>query len=244
MAFNNRVKVKRRVWVGVIAACAGVGSWALWTRSRPIMPTGEMAGPKPFVQLAGAGTAVGDQLLRERAELLDPTPLFFPTEWNYGQQPLRENAIRQPGQFFDSFPPKQTINEQSISSYGADSPTVPEKLADVLVQGNEAPFAGIGQIDGLKPTLPIRSGFLEVHDLNNRDSIVSQSLSGLVPPRSDFDPVEFLVVVGAGGLITEPILTAGSGWDEVDNFFRTYLVKSYRLGERLRPGRYRVVVGA
>lgn len=243
MAFK-RTQVKRRVWIGLAAACLGVGGWVIWTRGRPVTPANETKAQPPFVQLAGIGSAGGDQLLRERAELLDPTPLFFPTEWNYGQQPLRESSRKQPGQFFGSFPPKPTVNEQNISSYGTEAPVVPEKLADVLVQGNEAPFAGLGQIDRQQTSLPIRSGYLEVRDLNNKDTIISQPLSGLVLPRADFAPVEFLVVVGNGGLIGEPVLATGSGWEEVDNFFRAYLVKSYRLGERLQPGRYRVVVGA
>lgn len=55
--------------------------------------------------------------------------------------------------------------------------------------------------------------------------------------------MEFLAVVSSAGLIADPVLVNGSGWEEVDNFFRSYLVKSFRLGERLNPGRYRVLVG-
>jgi hypothetical protein len=236
--------MNRRVWIGLVVACAGVGGWVIWSRSQPVIAGDTSRSMQPFVQLAGAGTDVGDQLLRERAELMDPTPLFFPTEWNYGHQPLNEGNLKDPGEFFGSFLPKPTIDEQKIASYGAEAPIVPEKLSDVLVQGNEAPFAGIGQVDGRQSSLPIRAGYLEVGDLQNGDTIISHSLSGLLLPRTDFDPVEFIVVVGAGGLIGEPFLTNGSGWEEVDTFFRSYLVKSYRLGERLRPGRYRVVLGS
>jgi hypothetical protein len=170
--------------------------------------------------------------------------LFFPTQWNYGQRPLQEGRLKQPGQVFGSFEPKLTVGEQNIANYGAEVTPVPVKLVDVLVQGNEAPFAGLGQIDAPRSTLAVRAGYLEVRDQKNGNIITAQQLSGIQPPRSDFAPVEFLVVVGSAGLIGEPVLTNGSGWDEVDNFFRTYLVKSYRLGERLRPGQYRVSVGA
>ena len=239
----NATKVKRRVWVGLAAACLGVGGWVVWTRERQVVPTNESRPKQPFVQLAGAGTAAGDRLLQEKAKLLDPTPLFFPTEWNYGQQPLQLANRKQLGQFFGSFPPKQTIDEQNITSYGAETPVVPEKLADVLAQGNEAPFAGMGQIDRTLTSLPVRSGYLEVSDLKNGDNIESKPLNGLSLPRADFAPLEFLVVIEAAGLIGEPLLMTPSGWEEVDSFFRSYLVKSYRLGERLRPGRYRVVIG-
>jgi hypothetical protein len=56
--------------------------------------------------------------------------------------------------------------------------------------------------------------------------------------------VEFLVVISSAGLVGEPVMTTGSEEEDVDSFFRDYLIRSYRLGERLRPGRYRVWVGA
>lgn len=237
-------KIKRRVWVGLIAGLGGVGAWGWWLQSRPVAPAERVTAKQPFVQLAGAGTATGSRILQERAELLDPTPLFFPTEWNYGQRPLSQAKQRLPGEVFDSFEPKLTVSEQAIAPYGIEVESLPEKLSDVLIQGNEAPFAGMGHVDTQISTLPVRAGYLEIHDLKSGDNIISQSLTGIQPPRSDFAPIEFLVVIGRAGLIGDLILTSGSGWDEVDNFFRTYLTKSYHLGERLSPGRYRVVVGA
>lgn len=238
-------KIGRRVWISLVVAGAGVGAWLAWNRAHPILPAREAKRTMPFVQLAGAGGAVaGDQVLRERAMLFDPTPLFFPTEWNYGQSPLREGSLKQPGQVFGSFEPKLTVGEQNMANYGAEATAVPEKLVDVLVQGNEAPFAGMGQKDTQRSTLPVRSAYLEIRGFTNGETVIEQQLSGINPPRTDFAPVEFLIVVGRSGLIGEPVLTNGSGWDEVDVFFRTYLVKSYRLGERLHPGQYRVVVGA
>ena len=66
-------------------------------------------------------------------------------------------------------------------------------------------------------------------------------------PRLDFAPVEYLVAVSSAGIVGDPILLVGSegeAMDEkVDTFFRSYLVKTFRLGERLNPGRYRVLVG-
>ena len=237
-------RFKRRVWFASIVASVVVGCWVLWSRSRPVFPSSTTRLPQPFVQLAGAGSVEGGQLLQERAQLLDPTPLFFPTEWNFGQQPLDENLHKQPGRFFGNFMPKQTIDEQTIVSYGAGTPVVPEKLADVLTLGVEAPFAGMGQVDRYSALLPIRAGYLDIIDLSNGQSFASHSLSGLVLPRMDFAPVEFLLVIEPAGLIGEPILAMGSGLEEVDNYFRAYLVKSYRVGLRLPPGRYRLVVGA
>jgi hypothetical protein len=181
--------------------------------------------------------------LREQAELMDPTPLFFPTEWNFGQRPLRESMRPQPGQVFSSFGEKITLGEQKIKVYGGEPAVVPESLSDVFVQGNEAPFAGLGQIDLPRPRLAGRSSFIEIRSLGSGDVITQQSLVDIPIPRPDYAPLEFLAVVSSAGLIGDPILVVGSGWEEVDSFVRSYLVKTFSLGARLGPGRYRVLVG-
>jgi hypothetical protein len=240
----GKIEVKRRVWIALACAVGVTGAWWVWTRAKPPLITVAAPTKPPFIRLTGAGVTTEDQALRERAELMDPTPLFFPTEWNYGQRPLSPRTLKQPGQVFTSFEPQLPLSEKGIELYGVEPAPAPEKLVDVLVQGNEAPLAGMGQIDAQRSTLPVRSGFLEIRGYLNSNLIIYEQLGGINPPRTDIAPVEFMVVVGNAGLIGEPVLTSGSGWDEVDNFFRNYLVKTYRLGERLYPGRYRVVVGS
>ncbi len=235
--------IKRRVWFGLTASVIGIGAWAWWAWSRQVPLSGAASAGQPFVQLVGAGMASESRILQERAELMDPTPLFFPTQWNYGQRPLSEGRMRQPGQVFGSFEPKLTVADQGLALYGAEAAPVPEKLSDVLVQGNEAPFAGMGQVDGRLVTLPVRAGYLEVRRVGDTVSVIEQSLTGIQLPRTDFAPVEFMVVIGTGGLVGSPILLSSSGWDEVDEYFRSYLARAYPLGERLSPGRYRVLVG-
>ena len=237
------MRIKRRVWIGLAVAAVAVGAWTVWARRQVTVPAGAPLLVQPFVQLAGASSATSDQVLREKAELLDPTPLFFPTAWNYAQRPLRADRLKQPGQVFGSFEPKLTVGEQNMTSFRTESTPVPEKLSDVLLQGNEAPFAGMGQVDRQPSTLPIRSGYVEIRNLDTGEVVIAQSLTGVNPPRSDFAPIEFIVAVGSAGLIGEPFLAGESAGDEVEGFFRDYLVRSYRLGERLRPGRYRVLVG-
>jgi len=236
--------VKPRIWIILLAALGGAAG--LWQWHRALPPPNVAASPTllPFVRVAGVEAATSDQVLRERAELLDPTPLFFPTERNYGRQSRQTGSLRQPGQVFGNFEPKLSAGEQNMAAFRGEDAPVPEKLSDLLAHGSEAHFAGIGQIDRQRSTLPIRAAFVEVRDLKTGNLIISQPLNGILPPRPDFAPVEFLVTVSSAGLVGEPVLTSGSEGEDVDNFFRDYLVQSYRLGERLRPGRYRVVVGA
>jgi hypothetical protein len=55
--------------------------------------------------------------------------------------------------------------------------------------------------------------------------------------------MDFLALVGNSGFVGEPLMTSGSGSEEVDGAVRDYLVKALRLGDRLPPGRYVVSVG-
>ena len=248
----GKIEVKRRVWIGLISALTATGVWWAWTRAKETESVAAVNPKQPFVRLARSGPGSGDQILRERAEYFDPTPLFFPTEWNFGQNALRESMRRQPGDVFgSSVEAKFYFAEQNIKPYNAETTAAPERLVDVLAQGNETPFDGMGQIDMQRPALPERSGFMEVKSLVDGKTIIGQSLKGLVLPRLDFAPLEFLVAVSSAGIVGEPVIvqwispdaTATGDTEEVDAFFRSYLVKTFRLGERLGPGRYRVLVG-
>lgn len=239
----GKIEIKHRVWIGLAAALVVTGVWWTTARINPAVATASVPVKAPFVRLAGAGPGASDRVLREQAELMDPTPLFFPTERNFGQRPLGENMRRQPGQIFGSFPANVEFGEKGIKAYGAETAVAPERLADVIVQSSEAPFAGMGRIDAPLPALTERTNYMEARKLGTEESVISQIFKGFSPPRPDFAPIEFLAVVSSAGLVGEPILVSGSGWEEVDSFVSSYLVKSFKLGERLSPGRYRVLVG-
>jgi hypothetical protein len=239
----GKFEVKRRVWVGLGCAVGVTAAWWAWSGSdRPAMATAKPA-VQPFVRLTGAGNNTSDQILRERADLLDPTPLFFPTEWNYGQRPLPLSLRLQPGQVFGSFDAKPSFTDQDLKLTPPESAPTPEKPADLLAQGNAAPFAGFGHVDLPPQALPERSGYVEVRRFNSDKVIIGQPLVGISVPRPDYSPIEFLVAISAAGVVGDPVLAAGSGWDEVDAFFRSYLVKTFRVGGRLEPGQYRVFIG-
>jgi hypothetical protein len=235
--------MKPRIWIALLVVLTVLAAWWQWRRAVPAVQAAANSPLSPLVRVVSSDSAAPDQVLRERAELLDPTPLFFPTEWNYGLQPERAARLGQPGQVFGSFEPKLTVGEQTMAPFRLEGTPVPEKLSDVLSQGSEASFDGMGQIDRQRSTLPVRSGHLEVRDLASGNLIISQSLTGISPPRGDFAPLEFLVTVSSGGMVGDPVLTTASEGEDVDSFFRDYLLRSYRLGERLLPGRYRVLVG-
>lgn len=237
--------MKRRLLIAPLAATLTITGWYFWTRANLPAPKEDAQEKAEFVQLSGGSGQKEDEILRERAELLDPTPLFFPTEWNYGQTARHSRQLREPEQVFGRFDAKLTVSEQNLKSPSLETAVAPPVgFSEVLARANEVPFAGMGEGPVQKSALPIRSAYIEVKDLTTGDVVISQALSGTNAPRPDFEPIEFLVVVGKTGLVGDPFVTSASDSDEVDDFFRRYLVTSYRLGERLRPGRYRVSVGS
>jgi hypothetical protein len=233
----------RRILVGAGLLVVTTGFWYFWTGSRRSAAGAGQPGPEPFVKLAGAGRGSGNRVLEERAELLDPTPLFIPTNRNYGQGPLPGRVVKQPGQVFGNFEAKLNFAPSGLASYGAGLEAPLDSLPEMLAMGNAAPLAGIGQVDAVATALPERTGFIEVKALVDGELKMRVPLTGLGVATSDFSPTEFLILVGSAGLIGEPVLTLGSGRDEIDLAARDFLVRIFRLGERLAPGRYVVTVG-
>jgi hypothetical protein len=222
---------------------AGVLAWSFWSRLQAPVPSVERSEVAPFVRVTVPGQGSADQILQERASLYDPTPLFFPTEWNYGQRPLPDALRRQPGQVFGSFEPRLTFDGAAMRVFGHETVPVPEKLSDVLMQGNEAPFAGFGRVDISRAALAERVAAVGVTRLADGKTVIEEELKDLQVPRPDFGPMEFLVLVGKEGMIMDPVLLVSSGREDIDVFFRAYLVKNSRLGYRLTAGQYRVWLG-
>lgn len=237
-------KLKRRLFVATGLLAIAAGAWWLWSsRSIERAVAAEPAGPQPFVQLAsGAGEETASRLLRERALYFDPTPLFLPTSLNFGQGGLPRRLVRQPGQIFESFAPKLHFPDALATPYAAELGLGPENLPELLGRANEAPFAGLGESGRLELAPQPRAAFIEVKSMLG-ERLEHRPLAGIALPRAEFAPMEFIIAVGPAGVIGKPMLAVSSGWEDVDAFFRDYLTKTYRIGERLAPGRYRVLVG-
>lgn len=239
----GKIQIKRRVWISLVFALVAVGSWWVWTRANELAVVSAAQPKQPLLRVAKGGPETGDKILRERAEYFDPTPLFFPTALNFGQSALRESVRRQPGQVFGTFGAKFVSDEQNPTLGVVVSAAPVVRLADVVEYGNEAPFAGIGEVEAMRPNLSQRDGFIEVRALRDGKIIVAQPLVGIQVARSDFSPLEFMVVVSSAGIVAEPVLMTGSGRDDIDAGMRSYLAKSFRVGERLSPGIYRILIG-
>lgn len=238
------IQIRRRIFVGVGLLIAATGLWLYWSRAnQPKINQQTAAAAGAFVRIAGAGQGANDRLMEERAEYFDPTPLFLPTNKNFQQQGLPARVVKQPDQVFRDFEPKLNFAESALPDYGAMDQVSGNSLPDVLSRGNVAPFGGFGLMDRVNLPLPHRSGYIEVKSLKNGSLSASEALNDAEFPSSDFKPVEFIVAVASAGLIADPVMIATSSNEEIDRKLKDYLVNIYRIGERLAPGRYVVLIG-
>jgi hypothetical protein len=76
---------------------------------------------------------------------------------------------------------------------------------------------------------------------------LEQALTEAKPPtQQEWQPMEFLAAIEPGGLVGRPSLVASSGVEKVDQYFLEYLVKDWRVGERLsklKTGFYLIKLG-
>jgi len=209
------------------------------TQGRP-----EPQGPK--VDLAQLDEKSGDKVLREQANLFDPTPLFLPTKWNASQRPLPNTVEPLPGQVFSQFGAKLVFGMEELTLPIETAWVGPKTPLDMLREQSRDPFIGFDQQDLPLSPLSKRFGVVEVRRMGDGKLAAVMPLDRAVvlpASRSDWHPAEYVVSVTVAGLLGRPVNTVSSDFEEVDASLRDYLEKGLHLGERLPPGTYHVVVG-
>ena len=192
-----------------------------------------------------------DVLLKDEALIRDLRPLFLPTEFNATLPEPR----REPGRtILDDEKPRADFAEAELV-LSRDLPPVATlngrsadkaRASDVLVSLDVGVgLVGLGRgarnLDPLEP----RGAFVEVVAVSSGRQVLAESLPLAFGPvgGKTWEPMELFAAVNAAGLVSPLVVTVGSRVEEVDTHFRTILVQTYRIGERLSPGFYRIVVG-
>jgi hypothetical protein len=182
----------------------------------------------------------------DQVTFFDPTPLFLPTEWNTNQGPLPAAVQPQPGQVFADFDAQLTYGRAELVLPIAPTEPTPQNPLDLLKAPPRDPFLAFDRADVLLTPLTARTAVLEIREVGTGRLVPVPNLAAnLVLPDSptEWQPAEFLVCVTAEGLLGRPVETVSSDVEDVDVFLRDYLANTLRLGERLAPGMYYVIVG-
>lgn len=185
------------------------------------------------------------RVVAEEAQFFDPTPLFLPTEWNSDQKPLPPSVLSDPGEMFAHFPSKLQFAEEGLVLKFKGPVQMPDKPSDTIkLLENQIAFQGMGHGDVEVGSLETRGGYLVVQSADASETpILSQVLADARPPVDNWKPMEFIAVVNNIGFVGSLALNKRSGYESVDLYFQNYLVQTFRLGEYLPPGFYRISVG-
>jgi hypothetical protein len=204
--------------------------------------------PKATVQMARTDRA--DALLEAEAELRDLRPLFLPTERNAA---LSEPRL-EPGRTFlkaEITKPVFSDAEAQISkalppvALLAGKPVQEATAEDVLgPQEHRLTLQGFGRQPVAVPQFEQRGGYIEVSSMQDGRRVLEIAIpwEGRPPVDKAWAPLEFIAALDAAGLVSPLVVTEGSRVDEVDAHFRTYLMQTFRIGQRLPAGFYRITV--
>ena len=207
----------------------------------PVQKTSEIA-------IARVDPTGGNVALLQQVELYDTMPLFLPTPINNSDPNLSTTMRHEPGSAFKPIPPKPIFVEYEKLNIALPDPIiVPGNPVEALHIGETAnPIFTFGLINYPYTPLPVRLAFLEVLQTKTGRTVLAEPLSaqksgGL--PAVDWQPLEMVVAIETTGMVGEPTVTAGSSFEEVDDYFRAFVVKQFRLGARLPPGFYTLRIG-
>jgi hypothetical protein len=198
--------------------------------------------PVKPVEVARAGGA--DRTLNDEAVMHDQAPLFLPTRRNVTFRPPPPPEAGRT--VLDLDDKRYSFGEAELRLNLPPAKHVPETPTEaMLTENSAAPLFGFGRSDQAVTPLPVRGAVVEIRSSGTNRRVLVQMLGIEAKPPTEraWRPLEFLVCVDAAGLVGLPVLTEGSDVGEVDKFFRNYLAQTFRVGERLPPGFYRILVG-
>ena len=243
----------RQFWIlASLGAAVLVGALALLVRA-PAPPMARPGpGSTPSVGLARLDGPADGAELREEALLRDPTPLFLPTaDLNAAQGVDPKRNLREPGDTFLGYPEKYAFGRADVQFAFDPAVEVPDEKRPVDATGLtdwSMPLQGFGRRDEARPILAARGAYVEIRAAADDSSVgLEQALTEAKPPtQQEWQPMEFLAAIEPGGLVGRPSLVASSGVEKVDQYFLEYLVKDWRVGERLsklKTGFYLIKLG-
>lgn len=243
-----RQRVRRWLPAALVAAVVVAAGLLLIRGVDPVPAPGKGVAPAP-VRLARSAEA--DGFLRDEASIRDLRPLFLPTPVNARAPEPRREAGRS---LLDEDPVRLTYGEGEagllrwlppVATLGGRPVERAEPRQTLEADGTEVAAVGLGREERRVRPETARGGLLEVIAAGTGERVLTAELpEALLPPGGKaWEPLELLAIVDLAGLAGPLVVTESSRVEEVDVHFRRQLRQVFRLGERLAPGVYRVVVG-
>lgn len=197
---------------------------------------------RPQASAALRSVGIVDPVVIKGTMLFDPTPLFLPTPYNSSR---KSYVPREPGGAFAGFAFKQVFKESQLVLDLPAASGVPETPAASLTdEPPGAPFLAFGRGDPVLQAVRPRAAYVEIDREGTGERVFGQSVDDAHPPGTlAWQPMEFMAAVDAAGLVGPVVPTVRSGVAEVDEYFGHYLADTLRVGQRLSPGFYRILVG-
>lgn len=242
----------RSRWIVAAAGAVTITAALLMLFRIPSAPVGftPPAGSALTAPVELANPNAADLLLKEEVELRDLRPLFLPTDRNAA---LPEPRLEPGRTFLDDENLKLSLAEAELQVSRNLPPVVTlngrrlEKAApaDALAaDAGHSDLLGFGRAPVVITPFESRGAALEVIASSDGTRVFSVELpiDARPPGEKPWAPLEFLAVVDAAGLSSPLVVTQGSRVEEVDAYFRNFLARNFRIGERLAPGFYRIIV--
>ncbi len=231
---------KRRWLISAVGAAVVVGAVLLLFRA-----------PAPVVESARRPAKPTIALTPGRPDELamrDLAPLFLPTPYNAAPPAIKPPEPGAP--YFDVDPGMHlSFDPEDPSLHLPPAVHAPEQAVAVVADVPPPLARGMGQTDRTIPALPANGGHVDIFAGEMRDSVFGLTLDvdAKAPiaerEKLGWKPLELLAAVDAEGLVGPLLVTSSSGVEEIDTHFRNYLARTFRIGDRLPPGFYRIVVG-
>lgn len=177
----------------------------------------------------------------------DPNTLFRPTAITNSDPALPASFRREPGHALKAIPERLTFAQYEMKIVLPEPIQTPTDAVQAVGVGDAPnPFFAFGRVNFPFTPLSPRLALLEVLQARTGRTVLSAPLKASPDekfPAVDWQPLEMVVAVEPAGLVGEPTVTSGSGFEEVDRYFRDLLLRQFRLGARLPPGFYTLRIG-
>lgn len=183
-------------------------------------------------------------LAGSQLQLQDPTPLFLPTEFNSGKVRPPRSEEQSLGTSFSSIPAKMLFGETDIQLALPEVVSIPERALDLVIGGeHQVKFTELARENSRETRLSARQGYLRVLSFSSGAELWSQEILGGAWAFELEAPWEFVVAVNQAGSMSFPaVVNAGEG-ALIDIAQITEVLREKRLGARLDPGIYRILLG-